>query len=290
MAAVALAAMGRACLADGGEEGPDEKTTRSSLLYPGSQAAPGKPMERVTNDGLDRIKAFYKRTLGTYDLIRDFELGGEFRRGFEVVYRVRYKGQPGGEPNEFAKVTVTMPDSAGFKKRVLGAEMMVPEPFTALQRLVGKYGHTQEDYDGIYRQYQWLRYVQYWDPATDGAMIPGKYHEKVFGPPPKKPPKEKKGDEATRAELKKKQKEMKALKESGDIAAMMALAQEMQEQAASTGAGEQAGEVLQQQLDGMQKDSWNDWVACLKEMAGAARWVSLSYSGGGSWWGGDFWK
>ncbi len=291
MAAAALAAMQRACLADGGDEGPDAKTTRSSMLYPNSQAAPDKPMERVTNDGLDKIRAFYQKTLGAYDLIRDYELGGEFRKGFEVVYRMRYKGQSGGDPAEFATLTVTMPDSNGFKTKVLGAEYIMPEPFTALQRLIGKYGHTQADYDKIFNQYQWLRYVQYWDPASEGPTISQKYHEKVFGPAPKAAPREKKGDAATRADLKKKQKEMEALKESGDIAAMMALAQQMQEQAAGTGAGEQAGEMVQQQLDGIQKDSWNDWVACLKEMAAAARWVRLEYSASGGWWlGGDFWK
>lgn len=289
MAVLTLAAS--PCLADGGDEGPDDKTTRSSMIYPNSQAAPDKPLERVTNDGLDKIRAFYKKTLGAYDLIRDFEQGNEFRKGFEVVYRARFKGQSGGDPSEFATLSVTMPDSASFKKKVLGSEYIMPEPFTALQRLIGRYGHTQADYDKIYDQYQWLRYVQYWDPASDGPMIPNKYHEKVFGPTPKTAPKEKKTDEATKADLKRKQKEMQALKESGDIAAMMALAQQMQEQAAGTGAGEQGNEIMQQQLEGMQKDSWNDWVACLREMAAAARWVRLEYSASGSWWlGGDFWK
>jgi hypothetical protein len=280
------------CLADGGDEGPDAKTTKSSLIYPNSQAAPDKPLERVTNDGLDKIRAFYQKTLGAYDLIRDLELGGEFRKGFEVVYRVRSKAQPDGEPSEFVTLTVTMPDSNGFKKKVLGSEYILPEPFTALQRLIGRYGHTQADYDKIHVQYQWLRYVQYWDPTSDGPMIPNKCHEKVFGAAPKDAPKEKKGDEATRADLKKKQKEMQALKESGDIASMMALAQQMQEQAAGTGAGEQGNEIMQQQLDGMQKDSWNDWVACLKEMAAAARWVRLEYGAvSGIWWlEGDFWR
>ncbi len=279
------------CLADGGDEGPDAKTTRSSLLYPNSQAAPDKPLERVTNDGLEKIRAFYLKTLGAYDLIRDFEPGGEFRKGFTVVYRVRYRGQSGGEPSEFATVEVSMPDSLGFKTKVMGSEYMMPEPFTALQRLIGKYGHTQADYDKIYDQYQWLKYIQCWDPASDGPMIVHKYHEKVFGPAPKTAPREKKGDEAVKADLEKKQKEMQALKESGDMAAMMALAQQMQEEVGQTAAGQQANEMMQQQLEGMQKDSWDDWVACLREMATAARWVRLEYSASGAWWlGGDFWK
>ncbi len=280
------------CLADGGEEGPDEMTTKSSLLYPSSQAAPDKPLDRVTNDGLDKIKAFYRKTLGPYDLIRDFESGGEFRKGFTVVYRYRAKGQSGGQPSEFATVEVSMPDSLGFKTKVMGAEYILPEPFTALQRLIDRYDHTQEDYDKIFSQYQWLRYVQYWDPVSDGPMIAHTYHERVFGPTPKQAPKKKEGDAATKADLKRKQKEMQALKESGDLAAMMALAQQMQEQAGQTGAGQEANEILERQTAGMQKDSWDDWVACLKEMAGAARWVRLEYSvTSGAWWlGGEFWK
>lgn len=288
---VLILSMSSPCLADGGNEGPDDKTTKSSLLYPNSQAAPNKPLNRVTNDGLGEIRAFYKKTLGPYDLIKDFESAGEFRKGFTVVYRVRYQNQSDGEPAEFARVEIAMPDSQGFKTKVPGSEYILPEPFTALQRLIGKFGHTQADYDKIFSQYQWLRYVQYWDPATDGPMIAHKYHEKVFGLAPKAAPRQKESDQATKADLKKKQKEMKALKESGDIAAMMALAQQMQEQAASTGAGQQANEMMQQQLEGMQKDSWDDWAACLKEMAAAARWVRLEYSTTGGWWlGGDFWR
>lgn len=288
----ALALTALPCLADGGDEGPDDKTTKSSLLYPGGEYKADKPLDRVTNDGLDKIKAFYQKTLGPYDLIRPFESGGEFRKGFTVVYRYRVKGQTGGEPSEFAAVEVSMPDSAGFKKKVVGSEYILPEPFTALQRLIDRYGHTQSDYDKLFAQYQWLRYVQYWDPASDGPMIPHKYHEKVFGPTPKQAPKKKEGDEATKADLKKKQKEMQALKESGDIAAMMALAQQMQDQVGQTGAGQQANEMMQQQLEGMQKDSWKEWAACLAEMAAAARWVRLEYSvTSGAWWlGGDFWK
>ncbi len=151
MAAITVPALAASpCLADGRNEGPDAKTTRRSLLYPNSQAAPDKPLERVTNDGLDRIRAFYQKTLGAYDLIRDFEHGGEFRKGFEVIYRMRYKGRSGDEPSEFATVTVTVPDSNGFKNKALGAEYIMPEPFTALQRLIGKYGYTQADYDKIF--------------------------------------------------------------------------------------------------------------------------------------------
>lgn len=285
-----LAFTAATCLADGGEEGPDDRTTKSSRLYPNSQAVPGQPLVRVTNDGLGKIKEFYKKTLGPYDLIRDFESGKDFRQGFAVVYRVRYRGQSGGEPFEFATVEVSMPDSVEFKTKVRGSGYIIPEPFTALQRLVGQYGHTQADYDKIFAQYQWLRYIQYWDPASDGPAIPNKYHEKVFGPAPKTAPGEKKGDQAVKNDLEKKQKEMQALNESGDIAAMVALAQEMQQEVSQTEAGQQAGEMIQQQLAGLQKDSWNDWLKCLQEMAAAARWVKLDYSAVGNWWGTDFWK
>lgn len=287
-----LALASASCLADGGNEGPDAKTTKSSLFYPISQAMPDNPLFRVTNDGLDKIKAFYKKTLGPYDLIRDFASGGELRKGFAVVYRVRYQSQSDGDLYEFATVEVTMPDSLGFKTKMVGSEYILPEPLTALQQLVGRFGHTQAEYDKLYQQYQWLRYVQNWDPASDGPMIAQKYHEKVYGPMPKEAPKAKKGDQAIKADLEKKQEEMQALNEKNDIAAMIALAQQMQEEVGQTAAGQQANEMMQQQLEGMQKDSWNDWVACLKEMAAAARWVKLDYSVTSSaWWlGGDFWK
>ena len=294
LAAAALAmANHQYCRADGGDEGPDNTTTMSSFYYPGCEYKADDSLNRVTNDGLDRIKAFYQKTLGPYDEIKPFTDQGSFSQGFVVVYRVHYKGQQYkdvSELGEFARVEVTMPDSNGFKARVIGAEYALPEPLSSLKNLVDRFGHTQEDYDAVFNKYQWVRFIQSWDPASDGPMITQKYHEKVFGAMTKTAPQEKSGDAATRADLKQKQKKMKELQASGDMAAMMALAQEMQQEAAGTGAGEQAQQYQDQQVAGIQRDSWDDWVACLKEMARAARWTRLQYSSTSNWWSGVFWK
>ena len=281
-------------LADGGGEvpQPDDATTKSALLYPSSQAQPDKPLDRMTNDSFDKIEAFYRKSFGPYDMIQPYAPEqGSFLKGFTVIYRIHYKGTPADSLYEFARLEITMPDTAAYKTKVMGSEYLLPEPITSLQRLVNRFGHTQEDYDKLFNEYQWVRFINSWDPASDGPAIGQKYHEKVFGKMSATPPKEKAGDAATRADLEQKEKKMKELQASGDMAGMMALAQEMQAAAGQTGAGEQAQQMQDQMVEGMQKDSWDDWVACLKEMAAAARWTRLAYSGGsGMWWSTEFWQ
>jgi antitoxin component HigA of HigAB toxin-antitoxin module len=281
------------CLADGGEvDTPDDKTTVSSPIYSNSEALTDNPLVRVTNESPEKIMAFYKKTLGPYDVIEPFTDEPNFRKGFSVVFRAHYRSKPKNELTELTRLTVVMTDSSGFKKRTMGYEYMIPQPLAQLKGLIGRYGHTQADYDQLFNQYQWLRFIQYWAPGTEGSLIIKKYHDQVFGAGPGAPPQEKPGDAARKADLEAKKKKMKELKKSGDMAAMMALAQEMQEGYAQTGAGEQARQMQDQAMEGMQKDSWNDWVACLKEMAPAARWIRLEYNSAVIWWidGQDFWK
>ena len=278
------------CLADGGNEGPDAKTTKSSRIYLNSQANPDQPLVRVTNDGLDKIRAFYQKTLGPYDLIEPLDDEAGSRKGFAVIYRVHYQGTAVAALSEFARLEVTMPDSVGFKSRTMGYEHMLPQPLVQLRSLIGRFGHTREDFDKLFNQYQWLRFIQSWDPSSDGPMIIRKYHEQVYGPMSKNAPKAKKGDAAAKAELEQKLKKMKELQASGDMAAMMALTQEMQAQASGTSEGEVGREIMQQQMEGLEKDSWGEWTACLSEMAQAARWVRLEYSQSSSGWGQDFWQ
>ncbi|MDQ7799576.1 MAG: hypothetical protein RDU76_11655 [Candidatus Edwardsbacteria bacterium] len=281
------------CLADGGEvDTPDDKSTISSPIYSNSEAISDNPLNRVTNESPEKIMAFYKKTLGPYDIIEPFTDEPNFRKGFSVIYRAHYKSKPQNELTELTRLMVAMTDSIGFKKRTRGYEYMIPQPLAQLKGLIGRYGHTQADYEQLFNQYQWLRFVQFWAPGTDGSLIIKKYHDQVFGAGPGAPPKEKSGDAARKADLEAKKKKMKELKKSGDMAAMMALAQEMQEGYAQTGAGEQARQMQDQAMEGMQKDSWNDWVACLKEMAPAARWIRLEYNSAVIWWmdGQDFWK
>ncbi len=281
------------CLADGGEvDTPDDKSTISSLIYPNSEVLSDNPLNRVTNESPEKIMAFYKKTLGPYDVIEPFTDEPNFRKGYSVIYRAHYKTKPKNEFTELTRLMVIMTDSIGFKKRTMGYEYMIPQPLAQLKGLIGRYGHTQADYDQLFTQYQWLRFIQFWAPGTDGSLIIKKYHDKVFGAGPTAPPNEKAGDAARKADLEAKKKKMKELKKTGDMAAMMALAQEMQEEAAQTGAGEQAQQMQDQAMEGMQKDSWNDWVACLKEMAPAARWTCLDYTALKIWWldDQDFWK
>lgn len=281
------------CLADGGEvDTPDDKSTISSLIYPNSEVLSDNPLNRVTNESPEKIMAFYKKTLGPYDIIEPFTDEPNFRKGFSVVYRAHYKSKPKNELTELTRLMVVMTDSIGFKKRTMGYEYMIPQPLAQLKGLIGRYGHTQADYQKLFNQYQWLRFTQFWAPGTEGSLIIKKYHDQVFGAGPTAPPKAKAGDAARKADLEAKRKKMKELKKSGDMAAMMALAQEMQNEYSQTGEGEQARQMQDQAMEGMQKDSWNDWAACLKEMAAAARWTRLEYNSAVIWWkdGQDFWK
>lgn len=291
-AALLLSAHNR-CLADGGEvDTPDEKSTVSSPIYPISEVISDNPLSRVTNENPEKIMTFYKKTLGPYDIIEPFSDEPSFQKGFSVIYRAHYRSKPKNEFTELTRLMIIMADSVGFKKRTMGYEYMIPQPLAQLKGLIGRYDHTQADYDKLFDQYQWLRFVQFWAPGTEGSVIIKKYNDQVFGAGPGAPPQEKAGDAARKADLEAKKKKMKELKKSGDIAAMMALAQEMQSEYSQTGAGEQAQQMQDQAIEGMQKDSWTDWAACLKEMAAAARWVRLEYNPAVIWGtdGQDFWK
>jgi|GEM_PF-1851893 len=281
------------CLADGGEvDLPDAKSTLSAPLYPNCEILSEGQMTRVTNDSPDKIAAFYKKTLGPYDIIEPFTDEPNFRKGFSVIYRAHYKSKPQNELTELTRLTIMMTDTATFKKKTMGYEYMIPQPLSQLQGLIGRFGHTQADYDKIFNQYQWVRFIQFWAPGTEGSLIIKKYHDKVFGSGPTAPPKAKAGDDARKADLEAKRKKMKELKKSGDMAAMMALAQEMQSEYSQTAEGEMTQQMQDQMTEGMQKDSWNDWTACLKEMAAAARWTCLDYTALKIWWldDQDFWK
>jgi antitoxin component HigA of HigAB toxin-antitoxin module len=293
IAVMTLLAGHNLCLADGGEvDLPDAKSTLSAPLYPNCEILSEGQMTRVTNDSPDKIMAFYKKTLGPYDVIEPYVDEANFRKGFSVIYRAHYKSKPQSELTELTRLTIMMTDSVTFKKKTMGYEHMIPQPLAQMRGLIGRYGHTQADYDKIFNQYQWVRFIQFWAPGTEGSLIIKKYHDKIFGPGPTAPPKAKAGDDARKADLKKKREKMKELQASGDMAAMMALAQEMQSEYSQTAEGEMTQQMQDQMTAGLEKDSWNDWTACLKEMAAAARWTCLDYTALKIWWldDQDFWK
>lgn len=283
---VLLLAGNNALLADGGNYEPDLNALTSVLVYPGSiPFAYEDTLSRLTNDGLAKIEAFYRKSVGPNELIEPF--AAENERGFTVSYRVKVEGAL----TERARLTVSMPDSMAYKALMekYPSAAIMPLPLTRMQQLVGRFGHTQAQYDKLENAYQWLRYVKYFkepgqDAVTAGDVIYQRHYEKVFGAMPKNAPKDKAGDAATRADLEKKKKELKRLKEEGRMQEMMALAMEMHGQMAGTAAGEEATAMQDRQLEGIQKDSWDEWLACLKELAAAVYWVRLEYSTSEGFW------
>ncbi|MCU0607546.1 MAG: hypothetical protein MUF78_09055 [Candidatus Edwardsbacteria bacterium] len=274
------------CLADGGNYEPDLNAREHAPLYPGSLAfAPDRDLDRVTNDGLKTIEAFYRKHAGPNELIEPFAKENE--RGFTLTYRVKIEGVL----TQRAQLTVTTVDTPAVKamwKRYPTAAVL-PLPLDRLQQLIGRFDHTQQDYDALFDRYQWLRFVKFYrepgsDRVTGGGEIYQRHYEQVFGPITKTAPQDKAGDAATRADLERKKKKLKQLKQEGNMQEMMALAMEMQGQMEGTAAGEAAMEMQGQQLEGVQKDSWDEWVACLKEMAAAVYWVRLEYSDSGDFW------
>ncbi|MRR09070.1 hypothetical protein EG831_03065 [bacterium] len=279
---------GAVCLADGGNYAPDLNAREHAPLYPGSLPfAPDKQLDRVTNDGLKAIEAFYKKHAGPNEVFEPFARENE--RGFTLTYRSSIEGAL----TKRAELTVSTPDTPAVKamwKRYPTAAVL-PAAFNGLSQLVGRFGHTQEDYDALYDKYQWLRFVKFYreagsDQVTAGDVIYQRHYEKVFGAMSRTAPRDKAGDAATRADLEQKQQKMEQLKESGDMQAMMALAMEMQGQMAGTAAGEEAAAIQERQLAGIQQDSWDEWVACLKEMAAAVYWVRIEYSSSEDFWTG----
>jgi hypothetical protein len=287
VAAVILSLTGNpACLADGGNYEPDLNALEHAPVYPGSTPfAPDKLLDRVSNDGLAKIEAFYRKHAGPNELFETFARENE--RGFTVTYRMKIEGVL----THRAQLTVATADTPAVKamwKRYPTAAIL-PAAFANLSQLIDRFGHTQADYDALYDAYQWLRFPKYYKEPGQDAVIAGdviyqRHYEKVFGAMPKTAPRDKAGDAATRADLEKKKEKLKKLKEEGNMQEMMALAMEMQGQMAGTAVGEEATAMQDRQLEGIQKDSWDEWVACLKEMAAAVYWVRLEYSSVDQFW------
>jgi len=268
--------------ADGGDEPPDGTEVKSAPLYPSSiEAEAGDRMNRLTNDGLDKLEAFYRKTLGPNDGIEPLPADG-MERGFTVKYRVSFRN---GSTEEQAVLMITKPDTLAMKAAMVkyGGQYPQPLPLTNLQNLVGRFNHTQAEYDKACAAYQWLKYVSYWYPPDATGEVLMRYQEKVFGPMPKTAPKAKAGDKEKLKGMEGQAQQVKAMRDAGDLAGMMALAQQMQEEVGQTGVGQQSQQIASKQLEGMMKDSWNDWLACLKELAATAYWVKLSYTGSTTW-------
>ena len=287
VAAIILTLAGsRACLADGGNYKPDLNARASAPLYPGSLPfSPDKAFDRVSNDGLKAIEAFYRKHAGPNELFEPFARENE--RGFTVTYRVMIEGGL----TQRAQLNVSTADTPAVKAmwRRYPSAAILPAAFNGLQQLIDRFGHTQADYDALYDAYQWLRFVKFYREAGSDQVIAGdiiyqRHHEKVFGAVPKSAPKDKAGDAAVRADLEEKKRKMQQLKEEGKMQELMALAMEMQGQMAGTAAGEEATAIQDRQVEGIQKDSWDEWVACLKEMTAAVYWVRLEYSPNEDFW------
>lgn len=104
--------------------------------------------------------------------------------------------------------------------------------------------------------------------VSEGERIYRAVYRKVHAPEKLKMSEDEKAEGKAKSQALKQQ--MQALKAKGDIAGMMKLAQESQASPRQTRVGGAA-------MDAAAQDTWDIWVACLRDLKAAAYWTKIHY-------------
>ncbi|MFA6029432.1 MAG: hypothetical protein WC969_06245 [Elusimicrobiota bacterium] len=228
-------------------------------LYPGSVAAKDSDEQRrLSKDDLGAVKRYFESRLKPGDRIETFSKGGE--TGFKVVYarKIGRKELTAFEVSAAAR-TEKRPLHTAFGE--LSAQVQSGRHKDAeLQKMLKEYG----DIDSAY--YRGNEYKEIAEragkeahPDQDKLKAAGR-HNKVSA-----------DDKAEAKELKRKMKELKA---QGDIAGMMALAQNSKKFQAPPANQMEAAKLA---AEDRSRDTWDIWVRCLKDTKAAAYRTELRY-------------
>jgi hypothetical protein len=230
--------------------------------YPNQVKASADPTRDIglTRDAAGAVRAYFEKFRRTSSIVEGTR-DGEHSVSFIATVSIQ-----GGPPAPLTLVSISerLPNS------------VVAAPFQQLQSLVGRYGHTQAEFDALAKRYGDVRRAYFREVDTDDGPMPEgeaifkKYELQIFGPDEDVP--DSADDEKRADELDKK---MEALEAKGDIAGMAALARQAQAETAKTPAAQAAA----RKLAAMNRDNWAAWVKCLDELKAAGYLVQITYGG-----------
>jgi hypothetical protein len=245
------------------DEGSEMLFAHPVKLYPG--AVPDSVNDGasfLTKDSIAKVKAFYEKNIQPGDKITVVETDGE--KGFRMTYS-----------KVIDKKTQTVLELEWFENKPTGR---VHDALGELMLKTKLGQHSEAEFKAMEKRYGNLTsaYYRMIDNGKGGTVSEGKaIYKEVFDrvhgdmKARKAAGGSSKDEDKERAkEMKMKMKEMKA---KGDFEGMMRLAQESKMGPNATPDGAAA-------MDDMTKDTWNDWVDCLKALDAAAYWTRISYS------------
>lgn len=250
------------------DEGEGTLAAHPMPLYPGSvEARAGKKLERLSKDDLAAVRKFFESKLQPGDRIEPYAADGE--TGFTVVYAKK----------------IGKREQTAFELRAVSRTEKSPphQAFGELNSQVSMGRHDEAELRAMEKQYggidlAYFRAVSGSGRARDEAELILEEANKAAHPDADKlkaagrKNRVSAGDKAEAQEFKKKMKELKA---QGDIAGMMALAQSNKK---FQSAPEGMADAARMAADDRNRDTWDLWVKCLKDTAGAAYRTRIEYS------------
>lgn len=229
--------------------------------YPNTVQATVDSTEQIvlSRDSLASVRAFFDKLRKTAT-VTDTTSQGERTVAYTVTISVQ------GGPR--------MPHSLlMISEHIPGAVDLLP--LYHLKKLVGRYNHTQADYDAVMKKYGNLQRAYFREVDTDegtkaeDVVIVDKHKVQILGPEPKdtvdSPEDEKRAEEL--------EKKLAVLEAKGDLAGMVALSRKAQADAMKS----PQGQGMLRQQEALNKDNWTAWVKCLDELKGVAYWTRIWY-------------
>jgi hypothetical protein len=238
-------------------------------LYPGSVALDSRPdasfRTRLTKDRLETVRKFYDSRKIAGDR---WVTSTEGNQSVATLNTYKRSGQK---------------EQAAFELELTGKDEYAGASypgFIDLQAQVQMGRHTQEEYQALVKKYGGLYRAFFRRVLDDEGEAVGedvgilRRAEQAAHPDSDKP---KAPDAATQAAGKARAKDLKqrmqALKAKGDIAGMLRLASEGRNELPVVPSVEESTKSAQ-------RDTWDIWVKCLKDLEAAAYWTRIDYAEG----------
>lgn len=244
------------------DEGAEVIQPHQLAVYPNAEPQSQDRDRLLTKDPIVAVKKFYESNLQAGDTLEPFQ--GENEQGFRLTYHKMIEGKE----QSIGLLEVAARSEAQVLHDVLGH----------LKVLVNEGKHTEEDLQAMVKEYQVLT-AAYYRQVQDEEGRSVSEDKKIYRAAERQdrgkniPEMSRTEKSEGKAKTKELQKQMKALKAKGDIAGMMALAQQNRMSPHQTKTGAAA-------LDELQKDTWDLWVGCLRDLKAAAYWTRLQYAEG----------
>ncbi len=231
-------------------------------VYPNAEPQSQDRSRLLTREPIAAVKKFYESTLQAGDQLTPYQEDNE--QGFRVTFHKRIEGK---EQSIVLLEVKTRPEA-----------QILHDALGHLKVLVNEGKHTEEDFQAMVKEYQILT-AAYYRQVKDEEGRSVSEDQKIYRAAESRdrgkniPEMSKTEKSEGKAKAKDLQKQMKALKAKGDIAGMMALAQQNRMSPRQTKTGAAA-------LDELQKDTWDLWAGCLRDLKAAAYWTRLQYAEG----------